>query len=167
MRGFSILALAAALAACAAPPVAGIPAPAEKAQVVFHDHTGQRATPGNLVVRFNDGSGERVVTSRQMELEVQDPARPGPPLFATRSSGTLHISVTYSRRGRQVASGAVDLPLKPDWIYGVDFMVKAGNPTEGCFGCMGSRSFPLAGATAGEQFHIVWGGNSISSPAVY
>jgi hypothetical protein len=100
------------------------------------------------------------------ELRPREFGFPSSARYDTRASGTLRVSVRFEGSGRS-AVGDVELPLRPDWIWGVSLHVTARDPREGCMGCMGVRSFPLSGAPAGEQLHLVWGGNSISAPAVY
>jgi hypothetical protein len=67
-------------------------------------------------------------------------------------------------------SAGIELPLKLDWGWGVDIFIQAGDPTHGCFGCMGAESFeldPSLGYDRDTMLHIVWGGNSISNPVYY
>lgn len=119
---------------------------------------------GGYIVRFDDGSGERIV--RPSDFKLREWGFPTSERIDTRSSGTLDIHVTLTRDGKAVAQGSVALPLKPDWTYGISLSAHARNPVEGCLGCMGVRSFPIEGSTGPnpEKLHIVWGGNSISAP---
>jgi hypothetical protein len=165
MRILFGLAAPLALAACAhQPPPQAAPTPALKSQVHFYDSRTPADGPGEWTVRFDDGSGERIV--RPADFHLREWGFPTSERLDTRTSGTLHIAVTFTRGGRAVGEGAVDLPIRPDWIYGISLMVTSRNPVEGCMGCMGVRSFPIAGATGAnpEKLHIVWGGNSISAP---
>ncbi len=147
------------LAACAHPGSQS-PAPA-KAQVHFYDNRVPADKLGEYTIRFDDGSGERMV--RPQDFRLREWGFPTSERLPTRTSGTLSIRVTLTREGRQVSEGAVSLPLRPDWIYGISLMAHGRNPTEGAMGLMGVRSFPIEGEPA-EQLHIMWGGNSISAP---
>lgn len=154
-----------ALAACAHQPAQiAAPGAAPKAQVHFYDSRVPADAPGEFTVRFDDGSGERIV--RPADFQLREWGFPTSERFNTRSSGTLHIAVTLTRDGRKVGEGSLDLPLKEDWTYGISLLATARNPVEGSMGVMGVRSFPIAGATGAnpEKLHIVWGGNSISKP---
>jgi hypothetical protein len=153
-----------ALAACAQQPPSTAAGAAPKAQVHFYDSRVPADEPGAFTVRFNDGSGERIV--RPSDFKLREWGFPTSERLPTRASGTLHIEVALLRGGQPVSEGSVSLPLKPDWIYGISLMAHARNPLEGCLGCMGVRSFPIRGKTGadGEKLHIVWGGNSISAP---
>ncbi len=165
MRILFMAAACAALAGCTHPPgrqTVGAALP--EAQVHFYDSRTPADGPGAFTVRFDDGSGERVV--RPDDFRLREWGFPTSERLNTRSSGTLHIAVSFARDGRTVSEGWVDLPLKDDWTYGISLMVTARNPVEGSMGVMGVRSFPIAGATGAnpEKLHIVWGGNSISKP---
>ena len=166
MRLSPLLALA-ALTACVPPEAvdAPPPQPALKSQVVFYDYRTPADPKGEFMIRFDDGSGEREVPPS--DLRLREFGFPSSATYDTRSSGTLHIEVDFDGGAGRTASGAVDLPLKPDWIHGIALHVTSRSPLEGCMGCMGVRSFPLAGAAGGAQLHIVWGGNSISRPVAY
>ena len=154
-----------ALLACTPnPPEAAQSRPALKSQVHFYDMRVPADKAGQYTIRFDDGSGERIV--RPSDFQLREWGFPTSERIETRSSGTLDIHVTLSREGRPVAEGSVALPLKPDWIYGISLQAHARNPVESCLGCMGVRSFPISGETGSnpEKLHIVWGGNSISAP---
>ena len=166
MRSLFGFAAALALAACANQrPPQPASRPALKSQVHFYDSRAPADGPGEWTVRFNDGSGERIV--RPADFRLREWGFPTSERLSTRTSGTLHIAVTFTRGGRPVGQGSVELPIKEDWIYGISLMVTSRNPVEGCMGCMGVRSFAIAGATGAdpEKLHIVWGGNSISAPS--
>ncbi|HEX8666811.1 MAG TPA: hypothetical protein VF727_00385 [Allosphingosinicella sp.] len=156
------------LSACAAPraPATADPPRSDGAlsQLVFYDYRTPADPKGSFSMRFDDGSGPRFVKSE--ELRPREFGFPSSTRYDTRASGSLRVSVRFEGSGRS-GSGSVELPLRPDWIWGVSLHVTARDPREGCMGCLGVRSFPLSGAPAGEQLHLVWGGNSISAPAVY
>jgi hypothetical protein len=132
-----------------------------RSEVEAYDYRGSADPRGALDVRINDGSGERQVPVANLGRGEQ--ARP----ISTRSTGTLRVSVRFMSNGRALATQDVELPLRPDWRWGLALHVSARNPLEGCFGCLGVRSTLLAGGSAGEKLHVVWGGNSIATPAVY
>jgi len=72
--------------------------------------------------------------------------------------------------GTPVSEGLVELPLKPDWRWDVVLRPSIEDPLEGCFGCFGSKAFPLHAAyhlKGGESLWAYWGGNSIKHPVVY
>ena len=91
--------------------------------------------------------------------------------FGTRKHGELKITCTVLLDGEPTQTrGSIELPLRPDWRWGVDFFIRDEDPAETCFGCFGSKSFeldPKLGYGEGKKFYIVWGGNSISHPVVY
>ncbi len=91
--------------------------------------------------------------------------------FETRRSGSIVIPFTLLMNGEDTATtGTVELPLKSDWRWGLDFFLSDADPREACFGCTGSRAFdvdPAMGLATGVKLWAVWGGNSISDPVVY
>lgn len=90
--------------------------------------------------------------------------------FATAQSGEVTVDVSMADAQGSIASGHIALPLRPDWVWGVDVTVDSTNPTRLCLGCMGVRSFALrpgAGRTVRDSLWVVWGGNSIKNPVVY
>ena len=169
----AICGLASLAAACAQPAplgspsgqpagsqVAPVPSPAA-AEIEAYDYRTRLDRAGEFDVRILAGSAERSVPVARIGTGEQ--ARP----VATPSTGTLRVVVRFNSGGRTVATRDLELPLKPDWRWGLALHVTARNPTEGCMGCFGVRSTPIPGSTTGEQLHVVWGGNSISSPVVY
>jgi hypothetical protein len=91
--------------------------------------------------------------------------------FETEQSGSIVIPFTLLLNGQDTAtSGAVELPLKSDWRWGLDFFLSDADPRATCFGCLGSRAFdvdPVLGLAPEVKLWVVWGGNSISNPVVY
>ena len=164
MRILSGLAAALAVAACVHQPAQEPARAAPKAQVHFYDSRPPSDGPGEFTIRFDDGSGERVV--RPGDFQLREWGFPTSERLNTRSSGTMNIEVSLWRGGRAVSQGSIDLPLKQDWAYGISLRVTGGNPVEGAMGVIGVRSFPIEGAATSnpEKLHIVWGGNSISAP---
>lgn len=93
------------------------------------------------------------------------------PALPTRTHGTLQLwFALVASTGDTVSSGAIELPLRRDWSYGIDIQADSADPTRTCFGCQGSRVFSLAPAyvqPAFDSVYVWWGGNSISNPVVY
>lgn len=90
--------------------------------------------------------------------------------FPTGLSGTLRVAFRFAQGISTASEGSLDVTLQPDWIYGFDIFVDSLNPTRSCFGCQGSRAFPLAPEyrrSPRDSVWLVWGGNSIKNPAVY
>ena len=88
----------------------------------------------------------------------------------TATSGDATVDIAMRDAQGPIATGRVTLALKPDWIWGVELHIDSGNPSRSCFGCIGSRSFPLrvgAGRTVRDSLWVTWGGNSIRNPVVY
>jgi hypothetical protein len=92
------------------------------------------------------------------------------PVIETRTSGTLRIQFELASGDTPISEGEVLLPLRKDWIWGASIMVDSLNPTRYCFGCVGSKAFPLAAAyrrVPQDSVWMTWGGNSIKNPVVY
>ncbi|MFL5470180.1 MAG: hypothetical protein ACJ8AE_10330 [Gemmatimonadaceae bacterium] len=94
------------------------------------------------------------------------------PTLQTANHGTLTVSYALVVPGAAatISSGAIDLPLRKDWGYGVDIHADTADPRRFCFGCAGSKAFPLASefrSSQADSVYVVWGGNSISHPVIY
>ena len=64
--------------------------------------------------------------------------------FDTPKSGTAQVSFSIVLGdGREVANGEISLPLRDDWIWSVELQTRTVDPRQGCFGCVGSKSFAL------------------------
>lgn len=91
--------------------------------------------------------------------------------LTTRSSGTLRINIIIRVGDNETETkGAIELPLKKDWRWGIDLFIQQNDPIDVCFGCFGSKSYeldPILGYDEDERLFIVWGGNSISNPVLY
>lgn len=156
---------AAALAACTATPapepVAEAPA-AERSEIVFYDYRTPDRQVGELSARFDDGGGQRLVAPA--EFREREFGFPSSANYRTRSEGTMRVTVSLRHQG-QVSEGAFELPLRPDWRYGVAIHLTGGEAPEGCMGCMGGKGIPLiAPIGAATTLFVAWGGNSISRP---
>lgn len=90
---------------------------------------------------------------------------------STRRSGTLEASFSIlSADGAPATSGSVELDLREDWRWGVEFVVSSEDPVGSCFGCVGSEAFeldPALGYAPDQRLYVVWGGNSICDPVTY
>ena len=170
------LAFLGAVAACApvAPPVTQDPridyerpSPLPlRSELTFSDYRRGRYADAQLVVSFQDRS--QTVRLPRDEIRLREMGSPTSRTFQTASDGEIVMRAHLEQDGRRLTYDiVVALPARPDWIWGFAFHTMNGNPVEGCFGCMGFRSTPILGDENGEQFHVTWGGNSISAPAVY
>ena len=132
--------------------------PEARVGVRYHSNT---VVPRDLfTVDVQDGA--RVRRLRGAELDGRE--------FSTATSGSLRFGYRAVSSTTIVSEGSVEVPLREDWRYGFDIFVDSLDPRRGCFGCMGARAFPLAAGfrrSAKDSVWIVWGGNSISNPAVY
>jgi hypothetical protein len=92
------------------------------------------------------------------------------PSLRTSSRGSLQIDYTMIDGTTQMSSGGVNLDLRPDWEWGVSIQADSLNPVQRCFGCFGSKPFPLLSQyrrNARDSIWVTWGGNSISHPVIY
>lgn len=116
-----------------------------------------------VAVHFDDGFNE-------MDLTLDGDGRTAGP-FKTRQSGKIRISFIVLVDGTpSTTQGVIDLDLKSDWRWGVDFAVTTNNPFEVCFGCYGFESYDLDPELmypAEKKLYVVWGGNYISDPLIY
>ena len=100
----------------------------------------------------------------------QSAPTPTTPERSTRSAGALELTYRFADAAGTVSTGSIALPLRPDWRWGVDLIAATTDPRVGCFGCSGSRAFPIAPAYRSpgrDSLWVVWGGNSISNPVIY
>lgn len=170
MRHALFLPLAMLVASCAEQPV-GQPAPVADArsQATVTVLVPPRRTVRGLTVALDDGA--RQWRWHVGELATVTPGQWRSPVVNVRSAGMLRMDFEWlDAAGKRVSAGEVSLPLKPDWVWGVDLHVAANDPTPTCMGCMGVRRFDLAPpvqASPDEAVFVTWGGNSISAPVVY
>ncbi len=61
-----------------------------------------------------------------------------------------------------IAEEDVELELRSDWGWELQFHVSGSNPSATIFGCFGAERFPL-GSDDTKSLWVVWG-NSISNP---
>lgn len=91
--------------------------------------------------------------------------------FRTAQTGTLHVHFQLQNGDSpSTTTGSLDLPLRKDWRWGVDFIVSSASPMGFCFGCFDSEAFdidPALGYGPDMKLWATWGGNSISHPVLY
>ena len=160
------------LTACAsAPPAhrADAAPDALPSQVVVSAHLPAPLTVQGLQVHFDDGTRQWTVPGTAL-AHVSGRVWRGEPQ-ATATSGTLRVRYELaSPDGQLLSTGAIELPLQPDWIHGVDIHAAIEDPRRHCMGCLGAVEFPLAAqarSADARAVFVVWGGNSITSPVVY
>lgn len=90
----------------------------------------------------------------------------------TSMSGVLTMDFTImSAEGVTVSAGTVSWPLKPDYRLSIFLERSTHDPKVTCWGCSGSKSFPILNANYKESerdaIFVVWGWNSISNPIHY
>jgi hypothetical protein len=84
---------------------------------------------------------------------------------ATHTRGEIEVAFRLQTAGVTVSEGAVRLPLRSDWRWGVQVVSATSDPKEACFGCTGSKAFALAPEYRGplrDSVWLIWGGDSIS-----
>ncbi len=92
--------------------------------------------------------------------------------IATSKSGTLQVVFQIADDNASVATGSFELPLRPDWIWHVDFIPGEAGKTavDFCMGCFGSAAFPVAvgyGLSETDSLYVIWSGNSIENPVIF
>ena len=88
----------------------------------------------------------------------------------TGTSGTAEATFQLAAEGQALSEGTISLPLQRDWRWSVTIMARTSDPRVECFGCVGSKAFPLAASHRQpdrDSIWVVWGGNSISDPVTY
>jgi hypothetical protein len=86
------------------------------------------------------------------------------------SGPDLALNYQLESGGEVLSSGSLSLPRRSDWRWGVTIWARTTDPLEGCFGCFDSAAFPLEQAFRAvdrDSVWLLWGGNSISDPAIY
>jgi hypothetical protein len=126
--------------------------------------------PGMLRVKADDGNAVWNLTG--VDFHLVSGAQYRGPTLQTANHGTLTVSYAFLPlgSGATVSAGAVELPLRRDWGYGIDIRPDTADPRLLCFGCAGSKAFPLAPefrSFRAESVYVVWGGNSIRHPVIY
>ena len=167
------LLMAGLLAGCSAAPVRAPaiapPSGTTLAQVVVSAHLPAPLSVERLAVHFDDGTRQWTVHGRDLAHASGNVWRGTPQ--TTAASGTLHVRYVVTAPDATVVSeGSIDLPLRADWIHGVDIHAATEDPRRHCMGCQASVRFALAPqgrSPAADAVYVVWGGNSISNPVVY
>ena len=140
--------------------------PAAKARFVaisWHDGT----IPVDwLTIRFSAGDSLQTVQGSQLRVD-EDYVQPHSQWFPTDTTGTLTVDFTLASPSQgPLSEGRVELELRNDWRWEVQFHLAEDDPTARCFGCVGAERFPLVSDDT-RSLWVVWGGNSISNPVVY
>lgn len=119
-----------------------------------------------LTIRFGEDDNLQTVRGSQLRVD-EDYAKPRSKWFQTESSGTLIVDFTLAPPSQgPLSEGRVELELRNDWEWEVQFHLTERDPTATCFGCIGAERFPLA-SDDGPSLWVVWGGNSINNPVIY
>ena len=119
-----------------------------------------------LTIRFSAGDKLWTVQGSQLTVD-KDYAQPHSKWFSTVTNGTLSVDFTLTSPSQiPLSEGHVELELRNDWRWEVQFHLAEHDPTARCFGCIGAGRFPLASDDT-LSLWVVWGGNSISNPVVY
>jgi hypothetical protein len=122
--------------------------------------------PGRLDVTITDPAVQR---SRQ-GLPLNTPTVTLYDSQQTEAQGQLSISYVMKDGATQLSTGAISLDIRGDWIWDITLSVDTLNPARLCFGCSGSKSFPLSTPyqrNARDSVWLTWGGNSIAHPVIY
>lgn len=125
---------------------------------------------GELPLRINMKTTnlEKVLTASDFEKPNASNTI-GP--FSTASSGLILVTAELlDQQNVAVTSTTIELPLKPDWRYGITIAIGPDNPFFQCFGCQDYQSIPISDELAfseSDTLYLVWGRNSISQPVDY
>jgi hypothetical protein len=124
------------------------------------------------MLRVKADDGQSVWNLTGVDFDPVGGAQYRGPTLQTANHGTLTVSYAFVPIGSVaiVSAGAIELPLRNDWGYGVDIHPDTADPRLLCFGCAGSKAFSLAPefrSFQAESVYVVWGGNSISHPVIY
>ncbi|HEX6983671.1 MAG TPA: hypothetical protein VF181_13000 [Balneolaceae bacterium] len=146
----------------------------KKAEVKF---TAQRAllNEGTFHLSFTDGDKSVELSNQDFEGKNLGASSPS---IETATSGQLLIEFKFkdSQTNQLISKGSFQLELKEDWRYGISFRSDSAeaDPTFGCFGCIGYRSFkinqePLDSTSSllNDSLYVIWSGNYISNPVIY
>jgi hypothetical protein len=142
----------------------GLSACFDEAQISA-SYRSDRIVPRAQTVTLSDGLRSYVVEGAAL-LPADGKDSPHP----TTTSGDAIVDIVMRDPQGAIATGRLALPLKPDWIWGVELHIDSVNPSRFCFGCIGSRSFPLragVGRTSRDSLWVSWGGNYLRDPVVY
>lgn len=121
-----------------------------------------------LVIEFTDGGRTRRLTGS--DFVAASSLRSDTREFETRTSGELVTEFWLISGADTLSSGELSLQLRPDFRWNISFQRADADPTDMCFGCIGSVAVELASSlqqVPADSLWVVWGGNSISNPVVF
>ena len=127
-------------------------------------------SPAMLTVTVSDGS-RRITWNGDDFHPRPDNSTPTTGEASLQATGPdIVVAFRLVDSGVLLSQGSITLPRRSDWRWGVTIFNKTTDPRQGCFGCMGAAAFDLAAShrvADHDSTWIVWGGNSISNPAIY
>ena len=110
------------------------------------------------------------VDGRTVPLSVQETTgRSYDSELTSVSTGSTTVSCTLTRDSASTR-GAVTLDLQEGFRYPIHCAVAAQNPANLCFGCAGSKAFPLdarLGLDEGLSLYLVWSVVDPDNPVLY
>jgi hypothetical protein len=122
-----------------------------------------------LTVTVQDAG--RVIRWTGTDFVPRTDARPSTPeVNVGRSGPDLVVTFRLETGGVLLSAGTITLPRRSDWRWGVILQAATEDPTDSCFGCIGSKAFLLAEAfrvPARDSIWVYWAGNSINNPVIY
>jgi hypothetical protein len=124
--------------------------------------------PELLVLEFSDGRQGRRLTGG--DFGDRTGTRWDTREFQTQTTGELVASFWLVQGADTLSSGELRIDLRPDWRWNISFFREAADPSATCFGCVGAAAYELASVlktVPADSLWLVWGGNSISDPAVF
>jgi len=128
-------------------------------EFLFYPSAAAGVNLSALTIRFTDGQRARTISASDFTTERY--ATPHTPRYEVGDAGSLQVEVLLTRgQGDTLTSGRVDIPLRPDWRFGVSVHVQRENPGRVCVGCAGVEAFPLREVSdAADSLYIAWGGS--------
>lgn len=139
IRAFGYCMLAAMLAGC-------FLFESEEARVSFEFANYSQVKQEMIRLTFTDGKRTWKLDGPDFESDYAGSSSSGKTrTFKTASSGELKVTFKLLDGEKLVSSGQIELPLRSDWKWGIDFRPGPAreNPIEGCFGCSGAKVFAL------------------------
>lgn len=123
-----------------------------------------------LTVRVIDVNRVISFTGADFVTDANHPTPTTTEVGTATSGPDLQVSYALENADVFLSGGTVTVPRRSDWRWHVTLSAATTGPQEGCFGCFGSMAFPLAQSfrpPERDSIWVVWGGNSISDPAIY
>ena len=145
----------------------------EEARVSFTFVNYSQLKRDMISLSFSDGKRIWRLNGSDFESGYDGPHSSGSTrLFNTATTGDLKVSFQLIDGGKLVSSGWIELPLRSDWGWSIDFVPAPArrNPFDACFGCSGARAVALDSLyteSPTDSMNVIWGGNSIKHPVVY